>query len=445
VKARNRTRTTTQAANTFLPTHNYTSSPCVLLCLFVSGAKIHGKSERPLFFYLSYLIKMSDIGQEKTFFFSGFPLELTRRLLSEFTTGRDLSTLALALITSSTNKKNKSSTTAASSSLLLLLYIQDIIQDRILQLADFIEAKVKLLQEDEEQEAKRKHRVDTASVERAVLWIRNAVAPLADSPLELQEENCATYNYLSHCQKWIHCLSLRAALLDFVHDSIVHFSRPDAGQFEWPVWAGQICIEGSRAGTRLRSTARVVITTPLDRPSFVPGSGLMSKKTPYTLFRGELYNLVPVPPWASVRPMSSPDKEVLQAAATRLEDNNQIACPAGFYHNEILDVRILTLRQAQRLLTNRSSIRPRNEWMIQPPTTTTITTTRPATTKSDAHENHSEERKEDDNWRLLCCWHDDSASLPTYDEYLTYIVNIQNARQRLQHSTSVSCREYIPT
>ena len=83
------------------------------------------------------------------------------------------------------------------------------------------------------------------------------------------------------------------ALLDFLKLSIAQYSRPELGQFEWPVWMGQVCIEGSRGGTRLRNTARVVLTAPLQRPSFIPGSELLKNQTPSTAFRGELYNMIP--------------------------------------------------------------------------------------------------------------------------------------------------------
>ena len=318
-----------------------------------------------------------------SFFLSAFPAELANRILTEYTTGRDLSTLAFVLLTS---KEHNDAWIGR---------VQEIGRKKLGQVASYIEQNYPRAREGEA----------NSDTFLGVEWIRTI------------SYSCAKHwgNPSNHASRkqWMHQFSMQMALLDFLQDR---------GQFEWPVWMGQICVEGSRGGTRLRNTARVVLTAPLGRPSFLPGSGLIRNQTPSTMFRGELYNLVPTPPWASVRPLTPLDATVLRPVADRLLHNNHIACPAGFHHHEILDVRILTLQQAKRLLEIRRW-QMRNDWMVET----------------------ADQNNDDENFRLLCCWHDDSSELIDPQEYLTYIVDLLRARERLLKSTDVSSREYEPT
>lgn len=180
----------------------------------------------------------------------------------------------------------------------------------------------------------------------------------------------------------------------------------------------------SQGGTRLRNTARVVLITPMQRPSYIPGSELLKNQTPSSVFRCELYNMIPVPPWGRLCAFSEKDQQILRPVADRLSANGHTAVPAGFYHSsDILDVRIITQGQADRLLAARSW-RPRTDWVVR----------------------RNKTAQEGDAFSLICCWQDDSADITNDREYLSYILEMLRARARLgRNSTEVSCREYSLT
>jgi hypothetical protein len=90
-------------------------------------------------------------------------------------------------------------------------------------------------------------------------------------------------------------------------------------------------------------------------------------------------------------------------------------------HADILDVRIVTSTQADRLLRNRSWT-PRSDWIVRPTETTTA-----------------------EDFCLICCWQDDSEGLSDDREYLGYILDMWIVRNRLETSAEVSSREYVPT
>jgi hypothetical protein len=132
--------------------------------------------------------------------------------------------------------------------------------------------------------------------------------------------------------------------------------------------------------------------------------------------------MVPVPPWGILRPLSSEDADVLRPVARRLDTFGQVAIPSmSSLHADILDVRIVTSTQADRLLRNRSWT-PRTDWIVRPTETTTA-----------------------EDFRLICCWQDDSEELSDDREYLGYILDMWKIRNRLETSVEVSSREYVPT
>lgn len=340
------------------------------------------------------------------------PLEISHRILKDFATGKDLSTFALACGGSKEPHNEK-----------LLAEIVNVGQERLQSLADFIETK----------SAEANHGKVNALVTKAVTWIRS-IQQIHNTDLKQQESSPKTR---------IRHFSENMALVDFLQESITKYSRPDLGEFEWPLWTGLISVEGSRRGTRLRNTARVVLTAPMQRPSFIPGSGLLKNQTPSSRFCGELYNMVPgmslfakkgvtlsrkciarfsatrvvynylaVPPWGCLRPFSNEDECILRPVVERLQANNHVAVPSGFHHvGDILDVRIITSQQAERLLSSRSW-RPRTDWILQ-------------------------------SASLICCWQDDSADLSNDREYLPYIIDMLKASKRME-LVQACCREYQP-
>ena len=322
------------------------------------------------------------------------PPEIAQDLTS-FTTGKDLSTLSLALAGSSEHQA-------------LFSAVIQIGEERILTVARYIEEK----------SAESNHGEVDSAVAKAVAWIRSVLEASQTTETTTKETVPLLIRHYSE----------NMALLDFLQDSLAHYCRPERGEFEWPVWVGQICVEAYVRGTRLRNTARVVLTAPLQRPSYIPGSGLLKNQTPSTVFRCELYNMIPVPPWACLRPLSDDDEQVLRPVADRLDTHGHVAVPSGFYHTtDILDVRIITSRQAERLLASRAW-RPRTDWIVR---------NQSALPTSDVDDSSP--------MRLLCCWQDDSADLSNDREYLSYIIDMLKTRKRLGSSTDASCREYVPT
>ena len=323
-------------------------------------------------------------------FFSALPPEISRRILSDYVSGQKLAALAQCFMGCKDERYK-----------CLLLEALDACEKRIETMANFIESKSAQSNNGEVED----------SISKAVAWIRSVVTKKATTPTK------CTHQFSSVRDNY-----RKMALLHFLEDSLANYSRPDQGEFEWPVWVGQICVESSSGGTRLRSTARVILTAPLSRPSFVPGAGLMKNQTPSTVFREELYNMVPRPPWACLRPFpSDTDEGVLQKLAERRISNrlgNNMLVPAGFYHStDILDVRILSAAQAEVIYGNQSW-RPRNDWIIRSQGLTT-----------DAMQAS-----------LICCWQDDSDEITDDSEYLQYIVDMLKAKQRLAKSNLVSSR-----
>lgn len=240
----------------------------------------------------------------------------------------------------------------------------------------------------------------------AATWIYSVAAishRLETSAISPQQRRCHRIKLLSE----------NMAVVFFLEESLRRFSNESMGYLEWPVWCGQITVESFVTGSRMRNTARVVITSPFQRPSLIPGSNLMKNRTPSGIFRCEPYNMVPVPPWGVVRGLAMEDDLVLKPVADRLVETNFVAIPAGFHSYQVLDVRIATKEQAKhhwwsRICTMKSS------WLVL----------------------------NEPDVPLLCCWHDDAAELQDDRDYVDFIIDLLKANSRLQKSTQTLPREY---
>jgi hypothetical protein len=209
-------------------------------------------------------------------------------------------------------------------------------------------------------------------------------------------------------------VSENLAVLDFLDESLAKYSNETEGQFEWPVWCGQLTVDSFVTGTRMRNTARVVITSPMQRPSFMPGSSLIKNWTPCSAFRCEPYNMVPVPPWGQIRGLQPEDDHVLLPVASRLAESGEVATPSGFHAYQVLDVRIVTKEQARRLWSMIQGLK--SSWLVQ----------------------------KEAEIPLLCCWQDDdSGELSDDREYIDFILDLLHVRSRLCKSAAQSPREYL--
>jgi hypothetical protein len=152
------------------------------------------------------------------------PADLVHRILLEYASGKDLSTLSLALV-GCVETKHK----------VLSSKVIQIGRDRLRLVAEFMEQK----------SAKANHGEAEVSVQKAAAWIR-AIASFS-SP---DSDNRVTATIMRYHSE-------NMALLDFLDDSITNYSRPERGEFEWLVWCGQVTVESHVDGTRLRNTACV--------------------------------------------------------------------------------------------------------------------------------------------------------------------------------------------
>ena len=247
------------------------------------------------------------------------------------------------------------------------------------------------------------------SLKGATQWIRS----IARIPIE--DEKTDDRDPLAVSAHRIRLLSENLVVLDFLHESMTHYSND--GKFEWPVWCGQLTIESFHTGGfRVRSNARVIITSPMQRPSLIPsGSLLLKNHVPCSAFRCEPYNIIPVPPWGQIRGLTEQDNAILDPVVQHLNDTHQVAVPSSFHSYHSLNVRIVTKRRAQESLPRRLE----TSWLID----------------------------DDDLLQsspLLCCWHeDDDASDLAHDrDYIPYVIDFLNARDRLYRSQEPSERTY---
>lgn len=216
----------------------------------------------------------------------------------------------------------------------------------------------------------------------------------------------------------IRMLSENLAVVDFMESSMSSkFCDLEKGHLEWPVWCGRLEITSTHTGTRMRNEARVVVTAPMQRPSFIPGSILMGAPTiARGRFQCEPYNIAPIPPWGTLRPLLSDDERVLRPVAQRLDHLGQVAVPYRLQQtSDTLDVRIITKTQAKRLLS--ANWKPRTSWIL-----------------NETCQNE-----------LLCCWQDEFGELLNDRDYIPYMIDLLKAKDRVGDSSEPSSYEYDTT
>ena len=313
-------------------------------------------------------------------FLKELPSEVFHRILFSFCDGKTLSTMTMALSASTSNFYRDKAWRE----------IPAIAHERLDQIAGRLDRHTG---ED----------FDGNALRGAAEWIRS----VASVPGINSSEN----EFANVCRRMKH-LSENLALLDFLQESILEFSDEEAGHFTWPVWCGQLTVDSFLTGSRMRNTARVVITAPMQRPSLIPGSSLINNRVPSSFFQCEHYNIVPIPPWGVVRPLLPEDALVLKPVVSRLDESNQVAVPSGYHNTEILDVRIITKKQAKNLSSRISMIK--SSWMIE---------------------------EQQEKYPLMACWHDDSYELSNEREYIDYVIDLLKARTRLYSSIGTSARQ----
>jgi len=220
-------------------------------------------------------------------------------------------------------------------------------------------------------------------------------------------------------------LSENLAVAHFLRNSI---EQSHNGHWEYTVWVGQLSVVTNIAdAASLRKTVRTAITAPMPLkgppPSchnIIPGASLMhTHRTPTAHFRLEPYNLLrPMPPWGRVKGLAASDQALLQDLAATLDGTSggsTICVPCPRYqrvHNDPLDVRILTQRQAQaRIVGGANNRSVRTEWVVTDPP-------------------HAQNP-------LVCCWHDDSIDDESADgddrAFVVYVICLLKAQERLLH------------
>jgi len=330
------------------------------------------------------------MSEQKFSLLASLPLEITEQILTNYLTGKALSTLALALASSLDKTEIEKEKTEDQLQGLSSLICQ-VARTRLLKAASFIEANTRM-------EAN-ENQVSNPTI-HAVNWIRSVV-------------DFSFINETSPLSR-IRVVSQNLALVDLLEESITTFSRPHLGQFEWPVWCGQLTVDSYVTGSRMRNTARVVITAPVQSPSYIPGCNLIKNHTPSGIFRCEPYNMIPVSPWGRLRALSQEDWHVLQPVSERLERLGQVAVPAGYHNDEILDIRVLGSPRARQLLSQ-LSWKPKSSWIL------------------DDNENENDGRLESfPETGLICGWQEDTMEIHGDRDYLYYVVDLLRAMDRMQ-------------
>jgi hypothetical protein len=333
------------------------------------------------------------------------PPEILRRILYSFCDGKSLSTLSLALLSASSSEPFYRS--------MALLEIPRMCRNRLNNIASTIEEKSQGIGEN----ASRAQVL--GSTGGAVEWIRSIASALDDTLSE------ATSAIILASPLGMKIFSGNAAVLDYLIISLRDFSNVEKGHFEWPVWCGQLTIDSFLTGSRMRNSGRVLISSPMQRPAYIPGCSLMTNHSPAGLFRCEPYNMVPRPPWGKIHGCNVEDNRILRPVADRLNGTNQVAVPTGYFgRNDILDIRILAPRQARELLSSRMGGILRNHssssWMLE------------------QQQPDNEDDDEDDTAApLVCCWQGESGDLEHDRDYIDYIIDLLQVRERLTRRNSV--------
>lgn len=364
------------------------------------------------------------------------PPEILRRILYKFCDGKTLSTLSLALLTNTkikTNiaqdkrRRNIGDCSASASSLLeqseqkqfycsvALLEVPRMVRNRLNDIASTIEEKSQATIDPSTSRAQ-----IVGSAGGAVEWIRSIAADLDGTCEEVSSSTIALASSPSSRMK---ILSENAAVLDYLILSLRDYSNVEKGQFEWPVWTGTLTIDSFLTGSRMRNSGRILITAPMQRPSYMPGCNLLTNHSPAGLFRCEPYNMVPRPPWGKIHGLLSEDNHSLRPVADRLNGTDQVAVPTGYYgRSDMLDIRILAPLQARRLLSSRMhgillhSSSLSSSWMLE---------------EQPQEHNDNEGDEEDTSAPLVCCWQGEEGDLEHDRDYIDYIIDLLKVRQRL--------------
>jgi hypothetical protein len=336
------------------------------------------------------------------------PPEILRRILYSFCDGKSLSTLSLALLSASSSEPFYRS--------MALLEIPRMCSNRLKSIASTIEENSQGIGEN----ASRAQVL--GSTGGAVEWIRSIAAALDDT----HGEAFAAIILASSPALRMKIFSGNAAVLDYLIISLRDFSNVEKGHFEWPVWCGQLTIDSFLTGSRMRNSGRVLISSPMQRPAYIPGCSLMTNHSPAGLFRCEPYNMVPRPPWGKIHGCQVEDNRILRPVADRLNGTNQVAVPTGYFgRNDILDIRILAPKQARELLSSRMGGILRNHssssWMLEQQ--------QPNEDDDDAMDGTAAP--------LVCCWQGESGDLEHDGDYIDYIIDLLQVRERLTRRNSV--------
>jgi len=322
------------------------------------------------------------------------PGEIFQRIVLEFCDGKSVSTLMLVMLGSKSNTPQSDAIHAG---------------EHTSSLADIAKRLIPLLSKEKLWGiALMIEHLDQEYLAGATRWIRS-IANFGQ--VDSGGESFKQWSM----RKQIRAFSENMAVYDFLVISLSEYSNVALGQLEWPVLCFRLLVqEESSLGRSANNDVNVVITTPMQRPCHIPGSSsIMTSRSPLRKFRCEPYNIVPVPPWGIVRPMEGQDQAKIARIAKSLESSNQVAVPVSYYmsYTDILDVRILSLKQARDLQSG-LRWRPQTSWILT--------------------ENGSE-TVDAGNGSLMCCWHDDDLDLFEDDrEYVGYILNILDAIRRFQ-------------
>jgi hypothetical protein len=336
------------------------------------------------------------------------PPEILRRILYSFCDGKSLSTLSLALVSASSSEPFFRA--------MALLEIPRMCRNRLNAIASTIEEK------SQDSIAPNASRAQVlGSTRGAVEWIRSIAAGLDDTDGEASSAIILASPPTSRMK----IFSENTAVLDYLIISLRDFSNVNKGHFEWLVWCGQLTIDSFLTGSRMRNSGRVLISSPMQRPTYMPGCSLMTNHSPAGLFRCEPYNMVPRPPWGNIHGLQSEDNRILRPVADRLNGTNQVAVPTGYFgRNDILDIRILAPLQARELLSSRMRGILRNHssssWMLE-----------------EQPQADGDDGNEDTAAPLVCCWQGESGDLEHDRDYIDYIIDLLQVRERLTRRNSI--------
>jgi hypothetical protein len=306
------------------------------------------------------------------------PQELLDFLLSNFCDGKSLWTLGFALSVSS-------DTFCAQTTRLV---IPSVVDKKLLEIAATLEEKG--LPD------------DFVNTQGAVQWIE-AIANLRDIDGDAIRMRRLFEN---------------SAVLDFLRESLNTYSDMDKGNLEWPIWCGKIRVDSSVGETRMLNTAAVVLTVPIQRPSFISAANLLPDHARVPNFRLEPHNMIPTPPWGKMRGLTETDENILSPIMDRLDESNEVAVPSNLCAYNVLDIRIVTQKQARRLLSTVPWSPRKSAWIVE-----------------------SEQQKS-----LVCCWQNDELNDAPVEvgrerEYIPHIVNLICVRDQLIYTEGAALKQ----